>query len=97
MGCDQGCKAAGLHQRRKRPKHMVCGLGIEIAGRFVGQQQPWTVGDGPGDRHPLLLAAGEFGGAMIGPSAKAKIGEQLARPLGRRMRFSAAENSGSKW
>src|SRR5216683_1536351 len=32
-----------------------------IAGRLVGQDHSGLVGHGPGDRHPLLLAAGQQG------------------------------------
>jgi hypothetical protein len=32
---------------------------IEIAGRLIGQQHRRLIGEGSGDRHPLLFAAGE--------------------------------------
>ena len=35
-------------------------LGVERGGRLVGEDQRRLVDQGPGDRHPLLLAAGEL-------------------------------------
>jgi hypothetical protein len=32
---------------------------VEVAGRLVGDDQARVVDEGPGDRRPLLLAAGE--------------------------------------
>src|SRR5260221_11551172 len=36
---------------------LAAGLGVEIAGRLVGPQQPRAGPRGPGPRHPLLTAA----------------------------------------
>ena len=33
---------------------------VEVAGGLVGQEDQRPVHEGPGDRHPLLLAAGEL-------------------------------------
>ncbi len=43
------------------PRALIC---IELAGRLVGEQDPRPVGQGPGDRHPLLLAARKLVGVF---------------------------------
>ena len=35
-------------------------LGIKVPGRFVGKDDQRLIGQRPGDRHPLLLSAGEL-------------------------------------
>jgi hypothetical protein len=39
---------------------------VQIAGGFVGQQQPGIVDERAGKSHTLLLATGELTGAMVG-------------------------------
>ena len=41
------------------------GLGVEVAGRLVGQQQRRVVDERARDRHALLLAAGELVGEVV--------------------------------
>ncbi len=55
------------------------GGGVELAGRFVGQQQLGVVDQRPGQRHPLLLAAGELVGAEMEAVAEPDLGQQLLR------------------
>ena len=38
---------------------------VQIACRFVSQKQSWATYQRSGERHPLLLAAGELPGPMI--------------------------------
>ena len=60
---------------------------VEVAGRLVGEQHVGAVGQRPGDRHALLLAAGELRRQVAQAVAEADPLEQLARPgaaLGRR-------------
>jgi hypothetical protein len=38
---------------------------VQIAGRFVGQQEPGITDQSPGQRHALLLSTGELSRAMI--------------------------------
>ena len=52
-------------------EHLGAGLGVQGPGRLVGHQNRRAGGDGPGDGHPLLLAAGELGGAVF------RLGEDL--------------------
>ncbi len=42
-------------------------LGVEVAGRLVGQQQRGAVDQGPGDGSPLHLPAAELMGKMVRP------------------------------
>jgi hypothetical protein len=46
-------------------------LGVEVAGGFVGEEDVGLVGDGTGDGDALLLAAGEFGGEVLGAVGEA--------------------------
>ena len=41
------------------------GLGVEVAGGLVGQQQRRVVDEGAGDRHALLLAARQLVGVVV--------------------------------
>ncbi len=38
---------------------------VEVAGGLVGQEDERTVDEGPGDGHPLLLAAGQLVGQVV--------------------------------
>src|SRR5581483_7327650 len=38
-------------------EHACAGLGVEVAGRFVGEHDEGVTHERPGDRHPLELAA----------------------------------------
>src|SRR5919199_1394131 len=55
---------SGLVEPVEDVEYMGGGGGVEVAGRLVGQDDRWTGGDGPGDGHPLLLAAGELRGQV---------------------------------
>jgi hypothetical protein len=46
---------AFLVQLLKYAEHFFTGLGIEISGGFIGQEQGGMVDQSPGDGHPLLL------------------------------------------
>ena len=63
MRCDEDGQALFRNQAGQLTIDLLGGMGIEVAGRFVGQQQARAVGDGAGDRDTLLLAAREFAGA----------------------------------
>ena len=55
-------------------------LGVQVAGRLVGQDQRRLVDEGPGDRHPLLLAARQLGRAVVGAVTETDEVERLIRP-----------------
>src|SRR5512135_929222 len=46
---------------------LEAGLAVEVAGGLVGQDHGGVVEQGPGDGHPLLLAARELVGLVVGP------------------------------
>ena len=66
----QGHAAFGLLGEQKVGDLAAC-LGIEIAGRLVGDQQGGRGGERPGDRHALLFAAGKLAGIVVQPFAEA--------------------------
>ena len=53
------------------------GLRIEVAGGLVGQQQPRLEAQRPGQRHPLLLAAGELAGPVVEPVGQPHLRQHL--------------------
>ena len=59
-------------------QHVAGGLGVQVAGRLVGEQQRRRGDQRPGHRDPLLLAAGELVGLVVGPVGQARPGP--ARP-----------------
>ena len=81
---------------------------VQVAGGLVGQQQPGIVDQRAGQRHALLLAAGELAGPMVA----AVFQTDLPQPVGRHWpalrvslmprassgmaTFSSAVNSGSR-
>ena len=46
-------------ERAEQLDDVLAGLLVQVAGGLVGEDQLGLVGQRPGDRHPLLLAAGE--------------------------------------
>ena len=59
---------------------LLAGLRVEVAGRLVGDQQGAAVDQRPGDRHALLLAAGELRRLVVEPVAQADALEQRSAP-----------------
>src|SRR5450755_2747606 len=56
VGGDDGGEAGGAHQLGQRGEHPLRGLGVEVAGRLVREQDARRIGDGAGDGDALLLA-----------------------------------------
>ena len=52
-------------------EHLGAGPGVEVAGRLVGEDDPRPADQRAGDRHPLLLAAGELLGLVVEPVPEA--------------------------
>ena len=59
---------------------LVAGLRVELAGRLVGQDQDRLLDQRPGDRHALLLAAGELVRPVVEPVSQADLGRAGRRP-----------------
>src|SRR3546814_3363562 len=49
----------GVH-REQQLDHRLAGVGVEVAGGLVGQQQGWPGDEGTRQRHALLFAAREL-------------------------------------
>ena len=54
---------------------------IQIPGGLIRHEDGGTRDDGPGNRHPLLLAAGQFIGIVRFPTLQAHGGQDPARRL----------------
>ena len=65
---------------------LVPGGGVEIPGRFVGEQDGGIVGEGASDGDTLLLAARELRRVMMSPRSQADLGEQCVGARRRRRR-----------
>ncbi|MBA7568093.1 hypothetical protein ES708_09814 [subsurface metagenome] len=50
---------------------LLPGNRVQVAGRFIGQNNGRVVHHGPGNGHPLALAAAQFAGPMGGPVRQA--------------------------
>ena len=66
MGGDQGGHPLGLHHGAQQPHDLLRRLRVELAGGLVGQQHLRAAGQRPGDRDPLLLAAGQLARPLPG-------------------------------
>ena len=45
-------------------EHLASGTRVQRSGRLVGEHHFWSGDEGPGDRDPLLLTAGQLRGAV---------------------------------
>src|SRR5689334_3758943 len=52
---------------------------VEVAGRFIGKKDLWTMNEGAGERDALLFAAGELEWVMIEPFGKPDLREDFRR------------------
>ena len=53
-----------LTRHLHEPQHILAGFAVQVAGGLVSQKNGGLGGQGPGDGHPLLLAAGELVGRL---------------------------------
>jgi len=67
-------------QGKQQLHDLFARLPVEIARGFVGQKQARPGGQGPGQGHPLLFAAGKFGRKMRQPVAKAHGRQRFLGP-----------------
>ena len=79
-----------LHQLDDR----LAGGCIEVAGRFVGEQNSGAVYERPGERHPLLLASREVGGGVVEPIPQADSRQQRGEPVGHEFRRRCGDDVG---
>src|SRR5205085_1935276 len=72
--------AAAAPQVIEQADDLVPGALVQVAGRLVGEQHPGLLDQRAGDRHPLLLAAGQLGRQVPQPVAEADRGQCLLGP-----------------
>ena len=60
---------------------LAAGVGVEVAGRLVGQEDARPIDEGAGDGGPLHLAAGQLARPVVEPMAEADAVEQLDGPV----------------
>ena len=63
--------------------HLLAGVGVEVAGRLVGEEHARLHDERARQRHALLLAAGQLARAMGQAVAEADAIEQLLGARGR--------------
>ena len=61
-------------------EHVRGGVAVQVAGRLVGEQQRRLGDQRPGHRDPLLLAAGELVGLVLGPVGQPDQVQRGQRP-----------------
>ena len=76
MRDDHERRVAGAVQVAQEFEQRFACVGIQIAGRFIGQHEIRFLQQCPGDSHALLLAAGEFSGLVMEPLSQADFLEQ---------------------
>ena len=74
---DQGGAVFAI-KREQQIGNFVPGLAIEVAGGLIGEQNGRAPVKGPGQRHPLLFAAGELRRQVVQASAKSQLLKQRA-------------------
>ncbi len=52
--------------------------GVQVGTGFIGKEEGRPVHERPGDRHPLLLAAGQLGGEVMDPVAQSHDPEDIS-------------------
>ena len=67
VGHQQDRDAAVPVQSPQELHHLLTGLTVQVAGWLVGQDQLGLVDQRAGYGHPLLFAAGELAGQVMGP------------------------------
>ena len=91
VGGDHRAESLVLDQPEKLGMDMARRARIEIAGRLVGEKQQRSIGQRPGDRHPLLLAARQLRRPMVDAGVEAETVEQRRGALGRRLLAGAGD------
>ena len=65
----------------EQPEHLARRLRVEVAGRLVGEHDRGPRDQRAGDRHPLLLPAGQLGGTVREPVAEPDRVDERGEPL----------------
>src|SRR6266540_3824294 len=86
--------AVGVQLLQQHEHARARGL-VEVAGRLVGEHDRRAGDQRPGDRDPLLLAAGELGRVMVEPVAQAHAPQRAGgQPPALARRHAAVEQAG---
>ena len=81
MRHDEKGSALGAVNLAQQLKHLLRGLGIQVARGLIGQHQQRVVHQRPRNRHPLLHAAGKLGRFLVQRTRQPHGGQQFARTL----------------
>jgi hypothetical protein len=65
MGGDGQRESVLVAEGADQVEHAGAGIGVEVSGRLVTEQQIRSLGQRPGDRDALRLAAGELRGQVV--------------------------------
>ena len=68
-------------QRKQQVADVMAGALVEVAGGFVGKQHARAMHECAGDRHALLLAAGQLGRVVSAARGQADRFQRVARAL----------------
>jgi hypothetical protein len=71
VGGEQRGHALGPDDGAEQAHDLLAGLGVQLPGGLVGQQQPGARRESTGDGHALLLAAGELARPVPGVAGQA--------------------------
>jgi len=82
VGDDNNRHAPLLAQVIQQLQHGFSGHIVQGTRWLIAQKQPGILGKGPGNGHPLLLAAGELGRKIPGPATEAHHIQRLGRRYG---------------
>ena len=80
VGGDDGGDPLLLDQRADQIHDPGGGVAVQLTGRLVGEQDARSRGQRPGQGHPLLLAAGQLVGPLIGMAGQADQVQHLGDP-----------------
>ena len=64
-------------QAFQKLENHFAGPEIQVAGRFVGEQDGRLSDEGPGKDHPLLFTSGKFPGTVRRPGSKSNLIQPL--------------------
>ena len=81
MGDDHQREASLTPQVFQQHQDLVAGALVEVAGGLVREQNLRPLDQGPRDRDPLLLAAGQLGGVCTGLLLEADALQQDEAPF----------------
>ena len=79
MGDDDNGAAIVTCEVHQDPLYVGAGDSIEIAGRLIGQDQQWVIGERAGDRNPLALSTRKLPRKLPCFARETETVEQLGR------------------